>query len=385
MGRVRAAARTWWVPSAVVAVALIALQLLLIPMDRALGWDETVYVSQVDRSFPVLPFVASRSRGIVVLIWPLVQLGLSLEAMRIVLAVASSVALVAAAACWGPLLMRPAAAATALVVGISWPFVVSGSEVMPNLWSAVLLLAAGGLLARGLVSGNDRPSWWALGLLSLAALVRPVDAVVFVAAAAVVVLWVRGRAVWLLWLGAAVVLGCLPWLVEMSIRYGGVDAALDVARSCGHVDGAGGIHDRVARYLAPTDGPRVGRIPLAAVAWWAVVLGLGVTAAYGHRAGARVAARLGLVTAIALAAVYVLLVSGAAPRFLLPVLALAVAAAAAELPELRRTALIALTILALFWGGWQVSIAHDVARAPRVADVAPSILAADRPCLDTGA
>ncbi|MFF4650768.1 hypothetical protein [Streptomyces sp. NPDC001380] len=51
-------------PLAAVAAAFTAAQLLLVVPGTGLGWDETVYVSQVDPRVPAAFFSAPRARGI---------------------------------------------------------------------------------------------------------------------------------------------------------------------------------------------------------------------------------------------------------------------------------------------------------------------------------
>ena len=47
-----------------------------------LGWDESVYVSQVDPRLPALEFSAPRSRGASLMVWPLESLTGSVAALR---------------------------------------------------------------------------------------------------------------------------------------------------------------------------------------------------------------------------------------------------------------------------------------------------------------
>ncbi|MBI3648177.1 MAG: hypothetical protein HY240_05460 [Actinobacteria bacterium] len=77
-----------------VGVGWLAAQLLVCSPHRPPSWDEAIYLSQVRP--PALPFAASRSRGIVALAAPVVAAGGSIFQVRVWLAVASALALVAA-------------------------------------------------------------------------------------------------------------------------------------------------------------------------------------------------------------------------------------------------------------------------------------------------
>ena len=115
------------------------------------SWDEAIYLSQVAPGAEALPFVPSRARGITFLAIPVLQLGGSLAQLRLFLAVASAAALTAAFRMWAPVIGFGAVAA-ALLFAAAWPALFYGSELMPNLWVALVCVAATAVLARRLAS-----------------------------------------------------------------------------------------------------------------------------------------------------------------------------------------------------------------------------------------
>jgi hypothetical protein len=170
-------------------------------------------------------------------------------------------------------------------------------------------------------------------------------------------------------LGAGLVLGWLPWIVEMSIRFGGPMRAFEAAASAGQVDARSGFMTSVLVHLAATDGrlPADGA-PVAGIAWWAVLGGLAVFAI--ARASRRVERSVSILVgigALVLAIEYFLLVSGTAPRFLLPAYALASIPAGVAITTLLRGEGVPrgagrvlgalLLVLLLPWAIWQGTVA----------------------------
>jgi hypothetical protein len=240
---------------------------------------------------------------------------------------------------------------------------------MPNLWSAVLLLGAGGSVAAGLADEHARPGPGALALVALAAFVRPPDALLFLVGLLIALVWLRARPAWLAAVAIAVAVGVLPWLLELAARAGSFAGALDEARRLGHVTAAGGLGDRVLQHLALTDGPALGpdpgAIPWGGVVWWLALLVLAARSPFRRERAASVGGRVAVSTGSVLLGGYVLLVAGLAPRFLLPAIALLVVAAvlgAAPLPAALRATLV---VGLVAWGVWQAGVAADVARRAR--------------------
>lgn len=194
-------------------------QLIIFSLGRASSWDEAVYLSQVSPGITALPFVASRARGITVLIWPVLEFGGSLPAVRLFLAAGSALALVAVYRPWVSVIGFGAAIAAA-AFGSTWVALLYGSEVMPNLWAALLAVGTIGVFSRMLMgNGSTRDLVLTTVLLALLGLFRPPDALPVFVAIAAVGLWTKamttGRIVLLL---GGLIAGWIPWSVEMSVR-----------------------------------------------------------------------------------------------------------------------------------------------------------------------
>ena len=343
----------------VIAGASGVVQIVVGSLHRAPSWDEAIYLSQVTRGAVALPFVASRARGITVLVAPFTSLGAPLWLVRLALVLGSSLLAALVFRLWVPFLGWGAPLGMVLFLG-SWPALFYGSEVMPNLWAALFAVGTLAFVARCARGSVVRPlDLTGVGLMAAAmALMRPPDAVVLAVAASVVVLTMRGpvRAIVAAIVGVSV--GTLPWLIEMSVRYGGPREAIDTARTVSHV---GGAFSGIAEHLRLTDGPVLGPepggpLPWVGVLWWVGLIGL---SAYALLPGAErrrtVGVRLAAVVGIALAVEYLVLVSGLAPRFLLPALAVLSVSAGAGLEALRsqaRLGTIACMVVGVILTGW---------------------------------
>lgn len=311
-----------------VGLAFLLAQLLAFSLDRPPSWDEAIYLSQVAPGAEALPFVPSRARGITFLAAPVLQLGGSLVHLRLFLVVASAVAMTAAFRSWARVIGSGAVAAAVLFAG-AWPALFYGSELMPNLWLALTGVAATAILARRLATGEGRyDELLAGGLVAVAALLRPLDAVVLAAALILLPIAVRRATIaWTVHVVLGLVAGWAPWLVEMIGRFGSPAEAFAAAARLGHT-GRWALLENVHQYLALSDGPSIGpvaepHIPASGVLW---VLGMTALVIVGIRAaaGARLLPSVVVPTAtgVALAAEYIVFTDAQAPRFLLPALAL---------------------------------------------------------------
>jgi hypothetical protein len=335
------------------------------PWTREPGWDEAIYLSQVG-SRPELPLVASRSRGVVVLAAPLLATGAPLPVLRVAFTLAAAFALVLALRCWWPLVGAAAGWAGALFA-TAWTAWLAAPELMPNLWAALLGLAALGLGLRAIE--EDRRDVRGLlplaALAGLAAFVRPLDAIALLVPLLAVALR-RGRPV-VLAVGSGVALGAGSWFADAAVRTGGLDAALSAAARAGHLEGVGLAGVRAAVALA--DGPTIGTggaIGAATVLWVALAAGLVALGLRVARRGPPARARAALVAVAAgatVAAPYLLAVRGHAPRFLLPAYAcwsipagIGLAAGLAS----RRTAPAA-AVLLVAWAGTHVVVGARIA------------------------
>ena len=349
-----------------------ALQWTLFPHDRPPGWDESVYLSQVTPGAEVAFFAGWRARGITLLVAPAIWVGASIGELRIFLMVVSAVGVGLALAVWKPIIGMAASVALFLF-SCTWIALLNASQVMPNFWTAVLGLAAAGYTVRWNEGGRGRHAALAGAALALTALVRPTEAtVIFAILAALVVL---GRRSWtaLGALSAGLVVGWLPWVVEMSVRFGGPLEALRGAAS-GHVAPAA-VTQNLRRYLAYTDGELISAVvPLPGIVWW---VALAVLAVVGIVRAAtrpeRVAASVGAAAALAVTIEYVVFVPVLAPRFLLPAYAFAAIPASIGVVSLfrgrmiLRSAGVVVLLAAIPWAVWQAGVAQRVeAEATRV-------------------
>jgi hypothetical protein len=306
-----------------VGALYVTAQLVAFSLERAPGWDEAIYLSQVSPEAEPLPFVPSRARGITFLVAPVLLLGGSLEQLRVVLAVVSGLALIGAAWIWVPVIGFGAPAA-ALIAGGSWPALFYGTEVMPNLFAAFAGAAATGILARRLSVGRRRTDELVTPLLLAAmAVVRPLDAAVLTAVLVLIPLVTRGRSLaWSVLLPLGLAVGWAPWIVEMSSRFGGVREAFAAAADVGHT-GRWSAQNAV-QYLALSDGPTAGPVPDPSVPrsglFWLVGLAMLVIVGVfvARRRSLLPAVLVPILAGLVLAAVYVLFISIPAPRFLLP-------------------------------------------------------------------
>jgi hypothetical protein len=382
-----------------VGAAYLVAQLLLFSPKRAPSWDEAIYLSQVTPGVHPIAFAPSRARGITFLVTPVAVAGGSVGTVRLFLAAASSVALAASFLLWIPALGL-AAPGAAFLFGFTWLGLFYGSEVMPNLWAAILAVAATGALVRRLEEGAPWGAVGASALLGLMALVRPADALVLGVALALYILLFRRSSIGVLVpLSAGLAIGWAPWLIEMSVRFGGPVRAIREAAALGHLTTLG-IGDRVLQNLALTNGPTIGpeadpQVLLAGALWWGTTVGLAVVALVRTR-GTRMSGPVlcALLAGSALAAEYLVLVSGLAPRFLLPAYALLALPAAAGLLSLLTggmahriagaTAAAALAGLTVWQVGTADSIGTNAAAAREsIAAVGVEVqrLAVGRPCV----
>lgn len=342
-----------------VAGAFTLVQLALAVPGVGLGWDETVYVSQVGPQAPAAFFSAPRARGITFLVAPVAAWTTSTEALRVYLALLSGCGLFVALWVWRRLLPVPVLAVAGALFASLWVTVFYGPQAMPNLWVALGALAAVGCFLRAARDPGDRRALIGLGAgTALAALMRPTDAVWLALPLTVAALSVRNtrRTLLLAVLVGSAVLGCAEWVVEAYAAYGGLGARLARASEIqGHLGWYFAVDDH-ARALGgrtlcrPCDGSL--SHPVGAL-WF---LALPLVVAGGVRAAARTGQRTPVLLAsavgAALAAPYLFTVGYAAPRFLLPAYALLALPAAYALVRVcalprRRPAVVALVVAAL--------------------------------------
>ncbi|WP_051831672.1 hypothetical protein [Streptomyces violens] len=325
---------------AAVAAAFVLVQLLLVVpgQGQGLGWDETVYVSQVNPHAPAAFFSAPRARGVTLLVAPVATWTDSTTVLRIYLALASGIALYLALRVWRRLQPPGVLALAGLLFGGLWVTLFYGSQAMPNLWVALAALAAAGCFLRAARDPHDRAALLGLGgNVAAVTLLRPMDAVwLALPLLAVTPFARRGR--WRALLGvlvAGLALGAAEWVVEAYVSFGGLAARL--TRSSQIQDGLGwniAIVDQIRSLGGRTlCRPCTGPLPEPPVwLWWVltpVLAAVGVHAAVRARHPAR--ALLPALCALAMAVPYLFFIGYAAARFLLPAYALIALPAAAGL------------------------------------------------------
>ncbi|MFI9202339.1 hypothetical protein [Streptomyces sp. NPDC053048] len=313
---------------AAVAAGYTLAQLVLVVPGAGLGWDETVYLSQVGSRAPAAFFSAPRARGITFLIAPVAAVTTSTTALRIWLSLLSGGGLFLSLWVWRRLLPVRVLVAAGVLFGGLWVTVFYGPQAMPNLWVAFGALCATGCFLRAARDRTDRHALAALPCaVAVTALMRPGDALALVVPLALAALCVRRwrRPALLLVLAAGAALGAAEWVIEAYVRYGGLAARLDRASE---IQGGMGAHLALDDHVRALEGRTLcrpcdvpWRHPVTAVWWFAIPLltAGGVLWAVRHR---RVAVTvLPALVGLSLAVPYQF-VDYAAPRFLLPAYAL---------------------------------------------------------------
>ncbi|MGH4035207.1 glycosyltransferase family 39 protein [Actinomycetota bacterium Odt1-20B] len=365
---------------ALVALAYAAVQLTLVAPHLGLGWDETVYLSQVDPHRPAAYFSAPRSRGITFLTAPVLGVTGSITALRTVLALLSAAALYAAYRCGQPLLGHRRTALAALLFAGLWASVLYGSQAMPNLWMALSALAAAGWFLRAVHPHEQRRALIGLGaMVAAATCFRFSDgawlALSLLAACAAVSSWRRpGPALAVV---TGFVAGGAEWITEAYLRWGGVGARLHASSA---IEGGMGLHWAGGMAWRSLNGPLLCRpcqLPLthpAFTLWWLALPVLALLACVAARHSRdRAVTLLPVACALALSIPYLLLIDYSAPRFLLPAYALlspplthlaALAARVCRPPGLRiLTSGLGALLLALHLATQYPTLVHTVATA----------------------
>ncbi|MCG5218338.1 hypothetical protein [Streptosporangium sp. KLBMP 9127] len=311
-----------------VAVCYGIVQLVGVTSRMGLGWDEVVYVSQVDPRGPATEFIAPRARGITLIVAPIVLLTSSTDALRIYLSLLSAVALYASFGTW--LRVRPGALApiAALLFASLWLSLFYGNAAMPNMWVAFGAVAAVGFFLRCMRPESGRGPVIGLAVsVAAVALLRPPDSVWLVLPLAVALAkpgWRRAG------VGGALVVGLVAgwadWIIEAFVRFGGPAARWRAAGAANET----GLHVSLYEHARALNGPLLCRPPvhcgpveLPWLLWWGAIPVLVLLGLYAAGRRERLAeCVLPAVAGLSLAVPYIFLVGYAAPRFLLPTYAL---------------------------------------------------------------
>ncbi|WP_370123330.1 hypothetical protein [Streptacidiphilus sp. MAP12-33] len=314
--------------------------MLLVSPSMGLGWDETVYVSQVSAHVPAEFFSAPRSRGITLLVAPVALLTHSTVALRVYLSLLSGAGLALALLAWRRVRDNRVLALAGALFASLWTTEYYGPQAMPNLWIALSGLAAVGCLLDALRRPAARlPLVGLATALAVAALMRPTDAV-FLAVPLVGAALFRRRPRLLAFTCGGLLAGAAEWIAEAYARFGGIGERLHLSSLN---EGGMGLHWAVGDVLRSVNGPILCRPcdvswnhkPLELAAWWLL---LPLLAAAGvlveSRAGRRGAALLPALCGLSVAVPYLFLIDYSAPRFLLPAYALLLVPAASLLAGL---------------------------------------------------
>ncbi|WP_143590405.1 hypothetical protein [Thermoactinospora rubra] len=327
---------------ALVAVAYTTLQLAF-TVRIGLGWDESVYLSQVARGVPPAEYTAPRARGVQLLAAPVALITPSVTAIRVYLSLLSGTALFLAYLPWIRLRPGPVAPLAAALFAGLWLSLFYANEAMPNMWVAYCGVAGVGLACLAETRPRARPAVaGVVAAFAMASLLRPTDAT-WLALPLLGYGIARRRPRMALATAAGLAIGWAQWMAEAALLFGGPLARLRAAGA----ENATGLHFSLPDHLRALNGPLLcrfgvecGGFPPAHIAWFAAVP---VFAALGAWLGRRA-----LVAALAcgssLAFAYLFTVGYAAPRFLLPayaLLALPVAVSVVWLCRRRGTAVLA--------------------------------------------
>ncbi|MEU8588392.1 hypothetical protein AB0C59_15550 [Streptomyces sp. NPDC048664] len=318
--------------SALVACAFTLLQLLFVGPHMGLGWDETVYVSQVSAHAPASYFSAPRSRGISLLVAPVASWTSSTAMLRVYLAVLSGLALFLALRAWRGLFSARCVALGGALFASLWITLFYGPQAMPNYWAAIGALACTGCFLRVLEDGADRGALAGVAVsAAFMTWMRPTDAVWAAAPLLVLPLFARPRRrlSLVVALVGGLAAGAAQWIVEAYRDYGGLLRRLsDGSRIQGGLGWHVPLGDQVRGLAGHTlCRPCTGPLPNPAVtAWWFVLpllalLAVGV-AFLAQRPPRPARTLVPLACAATAAFPYLFLIGYAAPRFLLPAYAL---------------------------------------------------------------
>jgi hypothetical protein len=301
--------------------------LLFRGLHAGLGWDETVYISQIDPHVPAGLFSAPRARGLTLLTAPASYLSGSIAVMRVWLALLSGIGLYLAFVPWLRIRNGAIVPVAALLWSTLWVSIYYGFEAMPNQYVAYGAVAAVGWLMLALGEGAKRRHSVYLAIaLGFTALMRPSDSVCLLAALIASALLIRGvarrrRLVLSAAMAAGWAIGFAEWVIEAYARFGGPVARFHAASN----ENEGGLHWSLGAQMRTLAGPLLCRTgchvssPVYDRLWWfalvpLVVLGIIVA----RRRRESTALIVALAAGLAIAAEYIFAVDYSAPRFLEP-------------------------------------------------------------------
>jgi hypothetical protein len=244
------------------------------PLHQGFSWDETVYVSQISKHTPAMPWAPERARGMPLVVAPVTLITSSPMALRVYLSVLAGAALFLALLAWRQLRSAWVLALAGLVFGCLWVAQVEAPLVFPNFWAAAGALAAAGLFLRGVTNvGSPRANAILLGVaVAFTALIRGADAVFLFVPLLLFGLTVTAWRSWpvLLAVTAGLAAGLGEWLAEAYLYFGGLWARL---RGTSGASGGTGLH--LLNGLRVMNGRTSWTYP-GILGWWAVFILLAV-------------------------------------------------------------------------------------------------------------
>jgi hypothetical protein len=292
-----------------------------------LGYDETVYLSQINGHVPAGYFSPPRARGMVFLVAPVTSWTASLAAIRLYLSALSGLALYLAFRPWQRVRPGYLAAIAAGLFSTLWTTIFYNDQAMPNLWEAYGCIAAAALVSAAWRDpANVRHRVWLFVALTWVTLCRPLDGFFVGAGLCVAVLIGRlGRRLSLVLIApvvAAVAVGWAEWVIEAFAYFGGPISRLHGAAA----ENNGGINFALIAQARALAGPILCRAGCHVSAgpqyqlWWlalVVLVGFGFIATRRRHESIAFFA-VPVVAGLAGVLEYTVTVNYAAPRFLLP-------------------------------------------------------------------
>lgn len=294
--------------------------------------DELVYLSQVAAHTPALLFTAPRARGMPALLFPFAHFTTDLDVLRTYLVVIGSFAFYAGFRPWLRLVPTVIVPIAAALLASLWTTSFFGAEAQPNFMVAVLGIAAIGYALLSLRHIRRRDPVYCAVCVALIGLIRPSDATWLVAGLLLTALgFVTARRQptrRILWAGGGIIggliLGWSEWAIEAEASYGGFFHRLAQANAVN----TPGAHFSLITQASAVNGPTLCRpcsqpVSVPHVLWWFAIPPLVAVGLYAARRTLRFLPLLtAAVAGTALALEYVITVSYAAPRFMLPAYAL---------------------------------------------------------------
>lgn len=351
--------------------------LVLVGVHHLFGFDETVYLSQINGFVPADKFTAARARGMTLVVAPVTLLTTSVVAVRSWLAAVTAVLMYYGFRPWLRLVPAWSVPVAAFLFSCLWTTIYYGFEAMPNIYVALGALPAVALVAaqlRDSVPRLRRLVWLAVAA-AFVSLVRPTDALAVTVVLVVMTFLARDVArVVRLGIVSAVaggfLVGALEWVIEAFVRFGGPVKRLTLAQA---QQGSSGLHFSFVQQLRSLSGPILCRdscdahVATTGVVWWTAAALLVAVGLWVSKGDARRALFTATLAGVAVMAEYVFTIPYGAPRFMTPTYALlslpaavglvaAAGAARRTAQPLAVTSMVGVVVAVGGWAGAQVYV-----------------------------